>query len=198
LSAVCGVGHVLAPCLPDGRLAGRERVGRGRSLTARRRLAAPLCPTVPGRRLPHGGPVPIHPLVRPVRPGSPSPWRLLAWVLGALLLTGVLHCPTTPHDADHGHSPSLVTAGGTSPEAESPDRDAPAHSHSGTLCTALGLIPQAAHGEANPSARMAVLLPLAGVATAAAELLLPAPRRSRRRAATPGRSTLTIVCRWRI
>ncbi len=161
--------------------------------------ASPLpLPDCAGETAPHGGPVPIHPLVRPVRPGSPSPWRLLAWVLGALLLTGVLHCPTSPHGADHGHSPSLTTAGAASPEAETPDRDAPAHSHSGTLCTALGLVPQA-HGAVNPSARMAVLLPLAGVATAtAADLLLPTPRRFRRRTATPGRSTLTIVCRWRI
>ncbi|MFI9585949.1 hypothetical protein ACIHCQ_29840 [Streptomyces sp. NPDC052236] len=146
--------------------------------------------------------MPIPSLVRLARRGSPSPRLLLAWLLGALLLTGLLHCPTPPHDADHGHHPSLVLAGDTSPKAESKDepadRDAPQHSHSGASCTSLGVVPQA-QGRANSPARVAVLLPPAAVVTTAAAQLMPTPDRSpERRIARPGRTTLTIVCRWRI
>lgn len=152
-----------------------------------------------GRRQPHGGPVPNdQSLAPPAQPARPSPRRLLAWVLGALLLTGLFHCPALPHDGDHGHLPSLVLASGTAPEVESALQNESGHSHGGAFCTSPGLIPQVQGGPDSPT-RAGALLPATAVpAVAAVGLFALQPRRRRHRIATPGRSTLTIVCRWRI
>ena len=131
-------------------------------------------------------------------PALPSPRRLLAWVLGALLLTGLFHCPAVPHDGDHGHLPTLVLAGDAAPTAEPPDPQESGHSHSDTSCTFPTLAPQA-QGVSDSPARAGAPLPLTGIsAIAAAGLFALKPRRRRHLIAKPGRSTLTIVCRWRI
>lgn len=132
------------------------------------------------------------------QPALPSPRRLLAWVLGALLLAGLFHCLALPHDRDHGHQPSLVLAGGAAPEVESALQNESGHSHGAAACTAPGLIPQI-HGGSDSLTRAGALLPLTGVSAVVAVWLSALRFRPRgHRIATPGRSTLTIVCRWRI
>ena len=137
-------------------------------------------------------------LARRDLPALPSPRRLLAWVLGALLLAGLFHCPALSHDGDHGHLPSLVLAGGAAPEAESALQNESGHSHGAAACTSPGLILQI-HGGADSPTRAGALLPLTGVSTVVAVGLFALRFQPRgHRIATPGRSTLTIVCRWRI
>lgn len=188
----------MAPAFPYGRLQA-ERSGRRRSPTTRRPVAVLPCPWCLGRRLPHGGPVPIDQTVaRRDLPALPSPRRFLAWVLGALLLAGLFHCPALPHDGDHGHLPSLVLAGGAAPATESALQNESGHSHGTAACTSPGLIPQI-HGWSDSPTRAGALPPLTGTSAVVAVWLSALRFRPRgHRIATPGRSTLTIVCRWRI
>ncbi|GHE76197.1 hypothetical protein GCM10018771_67940 [Streptomyces cellulosae] len=135
---------------------------------------------------------------RLAQPAAPSPRRLLAWVLGALLLTGLFHCPALSHDGDHGHLASVVLTGDAAPDAGSSLESESEHSHSGTSCSSPTLVPQVQGGSDAPT-RAGSLLSGAGVPAVAALGLSPVRRRpGRHPIATPGRSTLTIVCRWRI
>ncbi|GGL34885.1 hypothetical protein GCM10010095_20300 [Streptomyces anthocyanicus] len=132
------------------------------------------------------------------QPASPSPRRLLTWVLGALMLAGLFHCPALPHDEGHGHLASLVLTGDAAPDGESSPASQSEHSHGGTSCSSLSLAPQVQGGSDAPT-RTGALLTGIGVPAVAALGLFPVRRRpGRHRIATPGRSTLTIVCRWRI
>lgn len=132
------------------------------------------------------------------QPAAPSPRRLLAWVLGALMLAGLFHCPALSHDGDHRHLASLVLTGDAAPDAESALESESEHSHGGTSCSSPSLVPQVQGGSDAPT-RAGALLSGTGVPAVASLGLFPVRRRpGRHRIATPGRSTLTIVCRWRI
>ena len=152
-----------------------------------------------GRRLPHGGPVPNDQSpARLDQPSLPSPRRLLTWVLGALLLAGLFHCPAVPHDGDHGHPAALVLTGDVAPDAESSLDSESEHSHGGTSCSSPSLVPRVQGGSDTPT-RVGAMPSGTGVPAVAALGLFPVRRRpGGHRMATPGRSTLTIVCRWRI
>ncbi|NJQ02924.1 hypothetical protein [Streptomyces zingiberis] len=138
-----------------------------------------------------------HPGARPARPVPPSPRRLLALVLGALLLTGLFHCPVLPALGHQGQLPSPTAAGGTAPHTATAPQGEPGHSHHGAACTSPGLIPQIQGASDAPT--RAAAPPAAGAAPVVAAAGLPALRRRRRgrRTAIPGRSVLCRVCRWR-
>lgn len=157
-----------------------------------------LCPHGPPKRLPHGGKVPRHPLVRPLRRAAPWPGRLLAGILSALLLAAV-HCSPFLASDDHGHAVATASASELTHQhpVDVPADGHPEHGHS-SECVSPGLAPQPQGGSQSTAGAATVLSLAIASAPAMAEPPAAPPGADRTPIAQSGRSTLTSICRWRI
>jgi hypothetical protein len=147
--------------------------------------------------------MPFHP--PRIRPAANASWllRLMSFVLGALLLWAFT-C-SAAHDSDahtHGHTP--VPSGHFSLTAEAVEREMPhgPHPHHGSACAPYvvsQVLPQARQLSTDAAA-FAAFAAVAAAVTAAVAVLRQAtwPGTSRPRIRRTGRSTLAVVCRWRI
>ncbi|MFC9292598.1 hypothetical protein ACFTWH_30390 [Streptomyces sp. NPDC057011] len=133
----------------------------------------------------------------PRHPRAPWPRALLACLLSGLLLAAV-HCSSYLSGDTHGHL-SLAAPAAAAAEHEQPHAPArPLHDH-GAACTLPGLAAQAADGGfPHPTGPVLVPLPAPAAGRSAAHAPAPAPGSRRTRIARPGRTTLAVVCRWRI
>lgn len=131
--------------------------------------------------------MPFRPRIHPTSPAPPWHSRLLALVLGGLLLIA-FDCAPLLHGPGHAHAaaPSVSATA----LAQAPDASAV-----GASCSALGH--DAGLGNRQPApvgaAAPAVPAPMPAVAGAAGTAVLPGLRTR----ALSGRATLTALCRWR-
>ncbi|MEU4681676.1 hypothetical protein [Streptomyces xinghaiensis] len=171
-------------------------------------------------RTPRISPVPRAPTARP------RPYRLLSLVLGGLLLTA-FDCAVLLHGPGHAYGTAARAVSGPAPhqpsnnrDAHDPDADADAdadHAHAheadgaeragpvpaeparpGDSCSPPGPagVPQSRPLSPVPGPDTPAALPTATAETPGGTALWPASREARR--TLSGRSTLRVVCRWRI
>jgi hypothetical protein len=153
--------------------------------------------------------MPFHPLPHPHigRPAASAPWllRLMAFVLGALLLWAFI-CSAAHDSGSHTYGRTTVSYGHVPLAAEAVERQMPQphgpHPHHGSACVPYvvsHVLPQARQLFTGAAALAAFAGVAAGVTAAVAALRQAAwPGPGRYRIRPSGRSTFSVVCRWRI
>lgn len=138
-------------------------------------------------------------------PAAKAPWllRLTAIVLGGLLLWAYV-CSATHGSDSHTHGRTAASSGPFLLTADAVEREmSPGpHPHGDPVCppyVVSHVLPQAGQLFAETAALAALAGVAAGVTAAAVVRLLATwPAAGRTRIRRSGRSTLSVVCRWRI